>query len=184
MPPSSEHAALFDALAADAQRSGGTAAVLEIRALKVETNTAIVEQLRGDRAAEYAEFGERCGGLLAEIAKETKRNKFTFAELEEIEEDLQKQSRWLDKVRARDFFPDERAEAAAELLGRCRDEVAAFAQAVYRSEGIEELTEPRAVATPAAASRRRAASRGGTRVSRTARKPGDAAERPNRRTKG
>lgn len=183
MPQSSEHTALFDALAADVQSNGGTAAVLEMQALKVETNTAIVKQFRGDRAAEYAEFGERCGELLAEIAKETRRNKFTFAELEEIEEDLQKQSRWLDKVQARDFFPDERAEVAGELLGRCRDEVASFAQAVYRSEGIEDPTELRAVAKPAAARRRRAASRGSTTGSRSARKPGHA-DAPPKRTKG
>jgi hypothetical protein len=74
---SNQHAALFETLAADASDNGGTATVLELRALKDETQAAILEQFRGDRGDECAEFGERCGEVLAEITKKTERGKFT-----------------------------------------------------------------------------------------------------------
>ena len=151
LPPSAERAALLDALAAAARRSGGTAVVFEVRAPSPETNDAIVEQFRGDRALEYAEFGDRCAELLRENTKETERAKFTFAELEEIEDDLAKQARWLDKIKARDFFPNAGAQAAAALLARCRDVLAVFAQAVYRREGVEAPARE-----PAASKRSRA----------------------------
>jgi hypothetical protein len=67
-----------------------------------------VERFRADRAREYDELTERCGALLAEISKETKAGKFSFADLEENEQDLAKLVRWLAEIRARGFFPDER----------------------------------------------------------------------------
>jgi len=43
----------------------------------------ILERFQSDRSEEYDEFIERSEGFLAEIDKETKKQKFTFAELEE-----------------------------------------------------------------------------------------------------
>jgi hypothetical protein len=61
----------------------------------------------------------------------------TFAELEEIEQDLDKLAGWLDKIGARDFFPGQDRERAGEALQRCREAVARFAGAVYTAEGLQ-----------------------------------------------
>jgi hypothetical protein len=98
---------------------------------------------RGDRVAlpgrpgrEYDEFAERCAALLDEIGKEDKAGKYTFAELEESEQDLEKLARWLGKIQARDFFPDERGQEAAAMLARCQTAVEAFSQSVYAAEEV------------------------------------------------
>jgi hypothetical protein len=117
-------------------RQGGTGFVLSIPASAPDVNKAIVSRFRADRAKEYDEFAERCAALLDEIGKEGKAGKYTFAELEESEQDLEKLVRWLAKIQARDFFPDERGQEAAATLARCRTAVEAFSQSVYAAEEV------------------------------------------------
>ena len=88
---------------------------------------------------EYDEFAERCTALLDEIGKETRAGKFTFAEMEENEQDLEKLARWRAKIEARDFFPDERRQQSAAMMARCRSAMEAFSQAVYATEEVQEI---------------------------------------------
>jgi hypothetical protein len=104
----------------------------------VETE-GFVERFRADRGREYDEFGERCHEFLAEIKKEKQRRKFTFAELEEIEDDFEKLTAWLGKIRARDFFPSEQSQKATATLDGCETALRGFAEAVYTHEGIGPL---------------------------------------------
>jgi hypothetical protein len=138
LPRTAGHVALFGRLAETVRGQGGSAFVLAASAPDAGVGAEIVARFRADRAREYAEFGERSAGLLAEICKETGQAKFTFAELEEIEQDLDRLAGWLDKIGARDFFPGEAASQAAEMLQRCRQGVAGFAEAVYAAEGLDE----------------------------------------------
>jgi len=137
MPVSPEHQALFEQLAETVRDQGGQAAVFISQAIE-GGDDAVVAQFAADRAREYGEFAERCDGLLAEIAKERSREKFTFAELEEIEADLEKLTAWLAKIEARDFFPDVKRQAARDKLGLCRSAQQAFAEDVYAREGLGE----------------------------------------------
>lgn len=91
-----------------------------------DTDAMIVERFRADRSREYDELTERYGAFLAELSKETRAGKFTFAELEENEQDLEKLTGWLAKIRARDFFPDERLPQAQKLAERCRQALESF----------------------------------------------------------
>jgi hypothetical protein len=95
-----------------------------------------VAHFRVDRGREYDEFAERSRGFLAEIKRETQRKKFTFAELEEIEDDFEKLTTWLNKIRARDFFPGEQSQNATTTLDGCAAALKAFAEAVYTHEGV------------------------------------------------
>lgn len=113
---------------------GGTALLFTA---ETRSHAEIIERFRHDRDQDYAEFCERCDDFLSEIAKETGQQKFTYAELEENEVDLQKLEGWLGKIQARDFFGGHRLEGATEALARCRNVLQAFAHAVYEREGLE-----------------------------------------------
>lgn len=63
--------------------------------------------------------------------------------MEENEQDLKKLVRWLAKIQARDFFPDERWQQAVAMLARCRSAVDAFSQAVYTAERATVSPLPR-----------------------------------------
>lgn len=119
-------------------QQGGIGFVLSIptSASAPDVDEAIVARFRSDRGREYDEFAERCAALMDEIGKEDKAGKYTFAELEESEQDLEKLARWLAKIQARDFFPDERGQEAAAMLARCQTAVEAFSQSVYAAEEV------------------------------------------------
>jgi hypothetical protein len=136
LPHAAAHAEFFERLRDTVHRQGGTAFVLTASAPPPDVNEAIVRRFRDDRCREYDEFAERCAAFLDEIGKETGAEKFTFAELEEGEQELEKLARWLAKIQARDFFPDDRWPDSAETLKRCRGVLEAFTWAVYAAEGV------------------------------------------------
>jgi hypothetical protein len=136
LPETAPHQEVLGQLRDVVLGQGGTAFVVTISVSPPEVNAAIVARFRADRAREYDEFTENCVALLDEIGKESGVGKYTFAEMEEDEQDLEKLVRWLTKIQARDFFPDERGRQAAAELARCRGAVDAFAQDVYAAEGV------------------------------------------------
>lgn len=133
LPASDDIIELFQQSATRVREQGGHADVLVAETV-AGGDAAVIARFEADRGLEYDEFAERGDALLAEITKETGREKFTFAELEEIEDDHQKLADWLVKIEARDFFPGERRDAARALLGRCQTARDAFAAAVYARE--------------------------------------------------
>jgi hypothetical protein len=137
LPQAAAHVEFFEQLRETVHRQGGTAFVLTISAASPDVNETIVRRFCADRGREYDEFAERCAAFLDEIGKETRAGKFTFAEMEEGEQELEKLARWLPKIQARDFFPDERSTQSAELLERCRGVLEGFAWAVYAAEGVQ-----------------------------------------------
>ena len=136
LPETAPHAEFLGQLRDVVLRQGGTVFVLSVSVASPEENETIMARFRADRAREYDEFAERCTALLDEIGKETRVEKYTFAEMEETEQDLEKLVRWLAKIQVRDFFPDERGQQAAAMLERCRGAVESFSQAVYAAEGV------------------------------------------------
>jgi hypothetical protein len=136
LPETAPHAEFLGQLRDGIVRQGGTGFVLTVSVASPEVTETIVARFRADRGREYDEFAERCAALLDEIGKESSAEKYTFAEMEETEQDLEKLVRWLAKIEARDFFPDEQAQRSAAMLARCRSAVEAFSQAVYAAEGV------------------------------------------------
>jgi hypothetical protein len=137
LPHTAAHAQFFEQLQETVREQGGRGFVLTVSETSPVTAGMIVERFRADRSREYDEFAERCGAFLTEIDKEARAGKFTFAELEEGEQDLEKLVRWLRKIQARDFFPDERWPQSDELLERCRRALEDFSRTVYAAEGVQ-----------------------------------------------
>jgi hypothetical protein len=141
LPETDSHATFFEQLREVILGQGGTAFILNIPDSAPEVDEAIVQRFQDDRAREYDEFTERCTAFLDEISKETHAGKYTFAEMEEGEQDLEKLARWLTKIRVRDFFPDEHRQQSATMLARCRSILDGFSQAVYIAEGVQEAAD-------------------------------------------
>ena len=138
LPDIAQHSEILEQLQGSIREQGGTGFLLSVKPSPPEMNEAIIRRFRVDRSREYDEFAERCAALLEEIGKEAGAGKYTFAEMEESEQDLEKLARWLAKIQARDFFPDDRWPESADLLARCRSALEGFSQAVYAAEGVQE----------------------------------------------
>ena len=110
---------------------GGTAHL--VRGQLVSDDATLVEAFNAARDDEYQEVLDRCRDFHAELEKEREAEKFTFAELEENEEDLAKLEVWFGKVRARDRFGAPLAEETERAVEACREDLDTFAESVYEA---------------------------------------------------
>ena len=117
---------------------------LALRAEPVDATDA--ERLRvawnGARADEYDELASECDKLVAEIDKEFSKQKFTLAELDEEEAELDKLKRWHERIRSRDVCGCERASDAEAALSRASEALARYTAAVFdRAQADGPATE-------------------------------------------
>src|SRR5262249_62375370 len=83
---------------------------------------ALGQQFRDLSAKQYAEIVEECETkFLKEVESEIFRQNFTFAEAEEIEQDLDKTRRWFARVQERDWFEASGRQQVDEWVARCTD---------------------------------------------------------------
>jgi hypothetical protein len=113
---------------------GGSSRTFLANAFDEETENGIRQRFLEDRAEEYAELKEQCADFLAELDKETRRENFSYAELEENEQDLNKLEAWFNKVKQRDFLGGQHAQETADWLEKCREEFQRFTAAVFIHE--------------------------------------------------
>ena len=118
------------------EQQGGSGFFLEAKAPNEVIQAGLIERFQDERAKEYQEFSERCQQFLQEVEKETQAHKFTFAELEENEQDMLKLTRWLRKIQQRDFFASSSSQKAQECLAQCRQALQTFTTSVYEQEGL------------------------------------------------
>ena len=99
-----------------------------------------VERLReawnAAREAEYRELAGECGKFLREIDHEFEIEKFSHAELDEEEAELEKLQRWHERIRGRDVHDAPGADAAARAVQDAEGALTRYADAVF------ERTEP------------------------------------------
>lgn len=137
LPRTAAHTAFLSQLAGTVQAQGGRAFVLPVVDAAPGTDAEITARFRADREREYHELAERCDAFLAELRKETAAAKFTFAELEENEQDLDKLTGWLARIQARDFRPAQADPEPQDRLADCRQALETFSQSVYRAEQVD-----------------------------------------------
>jgi hypothetical protein len=95
----------------------------------------LVERWNAARDAEYGELISECDTFLAEIEHEFEIEKFTDAELQEEEAELDKLQRWHERIRARDVHVAARGPAAAAAIEGAGEALARYAQAVFERSG-------------------------------------------------
>ena len=137
LPGAAEQVRFLEELLMTVKRQGGSGQIFVVHALNPAIEEDITSRFQTDRDQEYDEFDEQCQAFLAEIEKETGRQKFSFAELEESEQNFQRLKDWLAKIQKRDFFEAEKRAIALVALEDCWMALQNFANRVYIQEGME-----------------------------------------------
>jgi hypothetical protein len=115
---------------------GGTVVAVRAEAFDGEDEARLKSAWNEARAAEYGELAAECEKLVAEIDKEFAKEKFTLAELDEEEAELEKLRSWQQRILARDVHGAERAAEAETALERAAEAVSRFMTAVFdRTQG-------------------------------------------------
>ncbi|WP_051452268.1 Chromate resistance protein ChrB [Actinospica robiniae] len=111
---------------------GGTAQLLSSVALAGQSDLLAVFQAARDD--EYEEILDKCQDFHGQLQKEYDAEHFTYAELEENEEDLVKLRNWLAKITERDVFGAPKRAATLEAIASCEQALEEYAARVYAEE--------------------------------------------------
>lgn len=114
-----------------ARNGGGTFAVIDAFPRDESSTSLIRDAFTAARVDEWGEFMADCGKFGAEIAREIAKAKFTFAELEEEEQSLERLRRWFRDLKKRDVLALPEAQTAEERLDECGSLLDGYAEQVY-----------------------------------------------------
>ena len=141
LPRSPGSTIFMERLQAYVKQNEANSQVFLVQGINQTTQEDIFSRFENDRDQEYDEFLEQCEVFLSELEKETLDEKFTFAELEENEQNLQRLEKWIEKIKKRDFFNARKSKAALVKLQSCRQRLETYTREVYAREGIEVLPD-------------------------------------------
>lgn len=114
------------------ERGGGRPLLFDV--VPSETTAAALEELfTSEREAEWAEFLSECDKAEAELHREIEKQKFTLAELDEEEQNLDRLRRWYRDLRAKDLFGAPSAQVGEHRMKECAELLEDFAERVFEA---------------------------------------------------
>lgn len=138
LPKTPDHESEMQRLVAKIEEFRGEAHVLTFTSPSKEWEDRIITRFNATINEDYAEVAENEERFQDEIHRETRKEKFTFVELEDMEDDREKINREMARVQARDFFgAPGRSEAEAQMA-ETKKLFKEFSRKVYAREGVEE----------------------------------------------
>ncbi len=92
------------ALRAEVESSGGEVLVGRMEFIDEGDDARVVTAFQLQRNGDYDEIVEQCERLVYELDRETEKEKYTYAEIEENETELTRIHKWMERIVARDWF--------------------------------------------------------------------------------
>jgi CRISPR/Cas system-associated endoribonuclease Cas2 len=118
-------------ISGDIEENNGESLIMESVFLDDAHEKRIESLFNKMRDEEYIEFIEECSRYLKEMERETKNEKFTFAELEDQESELDKLTAWYEKIKVRDIFKSSLGMEASQMDEQIRAAFENFSLTVY-----------------------------------------------------
>jgi DNA-binding transcriptional regulator PaaX len=110
---------------------GGHVIALRADALSPGDDGRLLDAWNDARAAEYRELVGECSKFLAEIDHEFEIEKFTHAELDEEEAEMDKLRRWHERIKRLDVHDAPGGTAAGDAIRHAEAALARFSTAVF-----------------------------------------------------
>jgi len=134
LPDSDTNRRQYKIILNEIQTGGGEGFLLAAEGLDRAQDENLINRFNEDRNAEYREFLGKCQDYITELDRETREKHFTYAELQENDEDLKKLKNWLAKIKSLDIFGAPTLLAAEQKLGHCERLLEEFARRVFDTE--------------------------------------------------
>jgi ChrB-like protein len=134
LPRSETNHAAFDRLARRVEEYGGEATKLETASPNEGWQARTVARFNAARDEEYEEVVDEAERFREEVARERRKGKFTFAELEDEESSLERLRKYLAQVQARDTLGAPGAARAVAEVEECAVVLETFAQEIYERQ--------------------------------------------------
>ena len=117
------------------ERADGEALVFDAVPRGDVMNARLEALFNDEREAEWTEFLSECTKFEREIDKEIRIEKFTTAELDEEEQNLERLRRWFRELRARDLFGTGSQPEAEQRLKVCTERLEDYVERVFEHRG-------------------------------------------------
>ena len=130
---SEENYSFLQKISQDIETNNGASLLMECSFYDEIHEQRVISLFNGQRDEEYRELINECEKYLMELEKEISTEKFTFAELEEEEEELRKLISWHRKIEARDLFVSSEANAARNIIEKIENAFENYTDLVYRN---------------------------------------------------
>lgn len=131
LPKTDDHLRALKVIENEIGEMEGEAVLLESAALDKAQGEKVVARFRAERNEQYEELVDKCDDFEAEIAKEIAADHFTYAEIEENDEDLKKLKTWYAKIKALDFYDAPLASEAVSRIAACEALLDNYAHQVF-----------------------------------------------------
>lgn len=132
LPYSTENYKALAQISQEIEAKSGEVLLMESTCVEEKYEQKIMATFNGIRDEEYREFINECEKYLKELEKEISIEKFTFAELEEEEEELLKLLSWQTKIEARDQFNAAEGETARKKREVIQKAFEHYSELVYQ----------------------------------------------------
>ena len=137
LPDAPPFAGFVDRIVALVDEHEGESFALVAAAADDATARRIRDLYDAARRAEWAEFTSECTKCLAELDKEIRTEKFTLAELDEEEQNVDRLRRWHRELRTRDLFDSINPAEIQGQLDECAELLERFSGLVYTAVGLD-----------------------------------------------
>ncbi len=138
LPLSEQNRLDYERLCRRIEEYGGEATLLETASPSDGWHERTVTRFNAARDEEYEEVVDEAERVREEIERERRKDRFTFAELEDVESQLERVRKYLGKAEARDVFGATGRAQAVAATEECAGECEVFAQQVYARQQVDE----------------------------------------------
>ena len=123
------------ALKSEVVSSGGEVLVGRMEFVDGEDDARVIAAFQLQRNGDYDEIVEQCERLVYELDRETEKEKFTYAEIEENETELTRIHKWMERIVARDWFAAVGHARAQQAIEDAEKRSTLYTGEVERREG-------------------------------------------------
>jgi hypothetical protein len=142
-PNTTDLASEIAAVVTDIRNFQGTAYSFVSLDVEPQQRERLRSRFTSARDEEYAELRGQCERFMVHVQHATDTERFTFAEVEELEEEISKLERWLGEIRSRDLFTSPQAALTANEIEKGRQALAQFTERAFTgSDDNKSMTMP------------------------------------------
>ncbi len=133
LPQTDDHLRRLKMIENEITEIGGDCVLLHTHGLDPAQQQKVIARFQADRDDQYREFLGKCAAFQAEIDKEIRIEKFTYAELEEEDAEFRKLESWLEKIARLDFYAADLAGEASQQLAASKSRLDDYATRVFNA---------------------------------------------------
>jgi hypothetical protein len=147
LPNSDPLATELKSVVRDIENFSGSAAAFLSSDVDEAQSVRLRSRFLAARDEEYAELQGQCARFMLHVDHAVKTERYTFAEVEELEEEISKLERWLEEIHSRDLFKSPQARLSAAEIEKGREVLTRFTERAYSVSG-EKKDGSRAPGSP------------------------------------